>query len=356
MRGSVFAVSETSSEIAHLAGAFNLPRGEVPVIDGSPRWPWDEPVAHERLVHVAKLLGLGLTGDEFLMDSGSNDAWRIGDRVVRICWRGDIDRLVRESAIADVLPANVPHARVDDSGRDEALSWTVSPRVAGTSLADLWATTPGHQLRDLARQSAAMMRALHQWSAPGELTTTLRQAHQPREADALALVGALGAPTRHDHQDTMIEFLRSTPFMDGDLLDAASRRIQTAQAALAPLTEEDVFVHGDFTPGNILVDKGEITAVLDFEYARLAPATDESAMPWIWISQQPSNIRAERFLDWLLEDYPEPFQVPDLAVRREMAEFGFALRVCIVWPPDRPESDLTPAHPLHQLRRLATAP
>lgn len=95
----------------------------------------------------------------------------------------------------------------------------------------------------------------------------------------------------------MIEFLRSTPFMDGDLLDAASRRIQAAQAELAPLTEDDVFVHGDFTPGNILVDKGELTAVLDFEYARLGQARDELAMPWIWSGQQSNDIRAERFLD-----------------------------------------------------------
>jgi len=79
-------------------------------------------------------------------------------------------------------------------------------------------------------------------------------------------------------------------------------------------------------------------------------------MPWIWIGQQSPGIRARRFLDWLQEDYPEPLQVPDFAARREIAEFGFALRVCIIWPPDRPESQLTPTHPLHQLRRLATAP
>jgi hypothetical protein len=351
----VVRVSETAAQIARFAGAYSLPGGEAPVVDGLPRWPWDELVAHQRLVHVAKRAGIRLTGDEFLIDSGSNDAWRIADRVVRVCWRGDIGRLVRESALIGVLPATVPHASVDDSGRDDTLSWAVSPRVVGSSLADIWGTTSEDQLRELTRESAAIIAAMHRWSPPEDVATMLGQARQPPEADALAVVGALGAPTDRDHQATMVEFLRSSPFMDAGLLDAVSVRIQAAHAALAPLPEGQVLIHGDFTPGNILVDKGKVTAVLDFEYARVGPAVDDLALPWIWIGQQSAGLRAGRFLDWLREDYPEPFQVPGFAVRREIAEFGFALRVCIVWPPDRPESQLMPEHPLHQLRRLADA-
>ena len=345
---------ETAAEIARLAGAFNLPHGQVPIIDGTPHWPWDEPVAHQRLVHVAQLAGIRLTGDEVLMDSGSNDAWRIGDRVVRICWRGDIDRLLRESAIADALPATVPHPRVDDCGRDDELSWAVSPLVAGTSLSDLWRTAPEDQLRELTRQSAEILRALHAWAPPADLATMLRQARQLPEADALSLAGVLAAPTHPVHQETLVAFLRSTPFVDGDLLDAAAERIKAAQAVLTPSADQDVFIHGDFTPGNILVDADQITAVLDFEYARLGPATDDLALPWIWVDQQSTSRRAELFLDWLREDYPELFQPPDLATRRLIAEFGFALCGCIVWPPDQPEDQLTPSHPLHLLRRLTT--
>jgi aminoglycoside phosphotransferase len=168
----------------------------------------------------------------------------------------------------------------------------------------------------------------------------------------LSVAGALTAPTHLAHLQAMVAYLRSTPFVDGDLLDAADQRLRTAHAGLTPFVAEDGFIHGDFTPGNILVDKGEITAVLDFEYARLGPATDDLALPWIWIDQHSASSRAERFVDWLNEDYPELFQVPDLALRREIAEFGFALCCCITWPPDRPEDELTPGHPLHLLRRL----
>jgi aminoglycoside phosphotransferase (APT) family kinase protein len=348
-------VSATAAEIARLAGAFNLPHGRVPIIDGTPHWPWDEPVAHQRLVHVAQLAGIDLTGDEVWMDSGSNDAWRIGDRVVRICWRGDIDRLLREAALADVLPDSVPHAGVDDHGRDDELSWAVSPLVAGTSLSDLWATAPEHELRDLTRQSAAVLKVLHAWTPPADLLTMLREARQLPTADSLTLTGALASPTHPLQQQTLIAFLRGMPFVDSHLLDAAEERIQAAQAARMPTAEDDVFIHGDFTPGNILVDKGEITAVLDFEYARLGPAIDDLALPWIWTGQQSVTSRAGWLLDWLREDYPQLFQVPDLAVRRQIAEFGFALRCCIAWPPDRPEGQLDRTHPLHLLRRLASA-
>ena len=210
------------------------------------------------------------------------------------------------------------------------------------------------QLRELTRQSAEILKALHAWAPPADLATMLRQARQLPEADALSLAGVLAAPTHPVHQETLVAFLRSTPYVDGDLLDAAAERIKAAQSVLTPSADQDVFIHGDFTPGNILVDADQITAVLDFEYARLGPATDDLALPWIWVDQQSTSRRAELFLDWLREDYPEPFQAPDLATRRLIAEFGFALRCCIVWPPDQPENQLTPSHPLHLLRRLTT--
>lgn len=137
----------------------------------------------------------------------------------------------------------------------------------------------------------------------------LRQARQLPEADALSLAGALASPTHPVHQQTMVGFLRSTPFVDGDLLDAATMQIEAAHAARTHCVEQDVLVHGDFTPGNILVETGEITGVMDFEYAQLGPASNDLAMPWIWVDRQAADIRAGRFLDWLREEYAEPFQV-----------------------------------------------
>lgn len=98
----------TAAEIARYTGPYNLPEGEVPVIDGTPRWPWDEAVARRRLARVAAAAHLSLTGDEAFVESGSNDAWLLPDAVLRVCWRGDVDRLVRESELALALPDGIP--------------------------------------------------------------------------------------------------------------------------------------------------------------------------------------------------------------------------------------------------------
>jgi hypothetical protein len=38
-----------ADRIARFTGPYNLPGGVVPVVDGIPRWPWDEVLARPRL-------------------------------------------------------------------------------------------------------------------------------------------------------------------------------------------------------------------------------------------------------------------------------------------------------------------
>ena len=76
--------------------SLNLPDGVVPVVDGIPRWPWDEVVVRRRLSKVAKLAGLRLTGDEVFVESGSNDTWFVpGDMVLQVCYRGEVGECIR---------------------------------------------------------------------------------------------------------------------------------------------------------------------------------------------------------------------------------------------------------------------
>ena len=51
-----------------------------------------------------------------LAESWSNDTWLIGGSVLRVCWRGDRERLVREAMLLGSLPAAVPHAMVVAAG------------------------------------------------------------------------------------------------------------------------------------------------------------------------------------------------------------------------------------------------
>jgi hypothetical protein len=125
--------------IARFTGPYNLPGGVVPVVDGVPRWPWDELVARRRLGQVAKLAGLRLTGGEVFVESGSNDTWFLsGEAVLQVCYRGDVDRLVREAELLAVLPGGVPAPAVLDYGRDRLMSWLVVSRVRAATLWHAW--------------------------------------------------------------------------------------------------------------------------------------------------------------------------------------------------------------------------
>src|ERR1035441_8815909 len=58
--------------------------------------------------------------------SDSNDVWRIGAVVLRICWRGDRDRFAREAAVTAALPPGIPYPEIVDAGRNDELAWQVT--------------------------------------------------------------------------------------------------------------------------------------------------------------------------------------------------------------------------------------
>jgi hypothetical protein len=160
-----------ADRIARFTGPYNLPGGMVPVVDGIPRWPWDEVVARRRLGQVAKLAGLRLSGGEVFVESGSNDTWLVsGDTVLQVCYRGDVDRLVREAELLAVLPGSVPAPAVLDYGRDRLMSWILVKRVHAGSLWHAWPSEPGTVLRSYVWQLAQIMRSLHSWQPPAQVT------------------------------------------------------------------------------------------------------------------------------------------------------------------------------------------
>ena len=65
---------------------------------------------------------------------------------------------------------------------------------------------------------------------------------------------------------------------------------------------------------------------------------------------------ASAILGWLAEAHPDAFAAPDFAHRLWLVELAHTLRHLLLWPPDRPEAQLPPDHPLRRLRRAAGGP
>ena len=306
-----------------------------------------------RLGLLARTLPFPVRGAR-LVPSNNNDVWRLEAGYLRVAWRGDRGRLAREAELLGRLRGVVPVPEVLDCGGDDRLSWSLAAEAPGTPLDGLctWPAPAG--LRGLARDAAGLLRALHSWPVPADLAGML--ARRAADPDPLRRAGAELVLLPPSSALGLIPVARQLPFTDHGVLDAAAGRL----AELGYLADDggDVLLHGDFYLGNVLVRDGQVSALIDFEFARLGPP-DLELISVIRALDMETRLGVPRppLLAWLAEDYPELFTAPDLDRRLWRYAIAYTIRHVIFWPPDRAEADgLDPGHPLHTLRRLIDAP
>jgi hygromycin-B 7''-O-kinase len=185
---------------------------------------------------------------------------------------------------------------------------------AGTTYEELCARRAAGSLRDLAREVAALLRDLHSWPVPADVAEMLRRPGE--DPDPLRRAGAVLALPPMAALG-LIPLAGQLPFVDRGVLSAAAERLTELASLITPGGE--VLLHGDFYLGNVLVHDSHVSALIDFEFARLGP--------------------------------------PDLDKRLWLYALAYTIRHIIFWPPDRPEAaGLDVSHPLHTLRRLMDAP
>ena len=312
-----------------------------------------------RLRRVLRAIGRG-GADAVLLPSDSNDAWRVGDVVVRICWRGDRARFEREALVADALPASIPAARVLDVGWDAEVAWLVSAAVDGIQLNEAW---PALDLADQRRsviQTGEALAALNGHAFPAAVRTVLAERQPPDSLDAIMGADLNSLPVGRTRR--LLEPASRLPGVDADLIDAVAERL-TELEPVDPLSDTalaahggGVVVHGDAHPLNVLWNDG-VVALLDLEWVRLGvPELEIEPFLHRGAVTRASMDETRRGLAWLAAAHPDAFAAPDLIRRLWLIEFGHAVRQLIAWPPDGPENELPGDHPLLRLRRIVTGP
>jgi aminoglycoside phosphotransferase (APT) family kinase protein len=285
------------------------------VIAVSPLEPWDAAAAAYRLEILARMLPFPRDGAR-LVPSNNNDVWRLEHGYLRVAWRGDRSRLAREAGLLGRLQGFLPVPEILDCGGDDRLSWSLAAGMPGAAYEHLCVQPAPPRLRDLAREVAALLRALHSWSVPGDLADLLRQPGEDPDPKRLAELGDL----------------------------------TTADGA--------VLLHGDFYLGNVLIHGDHVSALIDLEFARMGPR-DLELISVVRALDAETRLGIQRppLLAWLAEDYPELFGAADLHRRLWLYALAYTIRQIIFWPPDRAEpDDLEVTHPLRTLRRLIDAP
>jgi len=280
-----------------------------------------------------------------LAESWSNDTWLTGGSVLRVCWRGDRKRLLREAMLLESLPASVPHATVLTAGCTQGLTWMVARRVPGERLDLVWPRLSAQERHDAVIARAGALKALHGWDPPFEVSGELRQAGLAPPAVPDDIVGAGIVPLPIARLYPLLRWLEDQPGMESDLASRVRGRVEDLRPLVSEAEFEDgVVVHGDAHPANVLWHQGRLAALLDLEWARLGPADLEFATiladdPGTQPRELSSAAPASEIpvLGSLRAGYPELFEREHLTERAWLYDICFRVRqlyLCKALDPD----------------------
>jgi hygromycin-B 7''-O-kinase len=293
-------------------------------------------LAKVRALHV--LSAARITAAELEpVSSVTNEVWLTEKHVVRIN-RKSTGRLRREALLAPQLPPATGYPGILAAGNGPQMDWLVVHRRPGSTLAR----------RRCVHQLAQRLRAVHTTSTPPELADIVAP-----QLVAAGVAHPLGPVER------AIDAARTLAGVPATLLDALASRVRTLGPALGGF-EATTLIHGDLTFENVLVDAGDITAIIDFEWCRGAPADVDldiilrmCAYPALHVPDDCSaDARAEDFLavpEWLYEAYPELFSHPALPERLELYSLAFDLHELLRFPPSGSTAQLPPLHAMNRL-------
>jgi Ser/Thr protein kinase RdoA (MazF antagonist) len=163
------------------------------------------------------------------------------------------------------------------------------------------------------------------------------------------LVRALGRAAELDH-------------VDRTLIADAVDLVESTCDALDPFDAQTI-VHGDLTFENILWDGDEVTALLDFEYARPGPPDLDldvllrfCALPHLHVAADYEAVtKAEDYQEvpwWFAEDYPELFSHPRQFDRVRLYSIAWDVNELLAFPPQEALARLHRHHPYQRLAQV----
>jgi aminoglycoside phosphotransferase (APT) family kinase protein len=290
---------------------------------------------------------IGVTGPLVPIESVTNEVWAAGDVVVRLNRRLH-SRLRREAELADLLPDSVPYPRILAVAEGRGADWVALERVPGTPLVRCWRMLSRDERRRAVREVAEVLRALHTTEVPPELegADDPPQLLQPGPRATDPLLDAIDEAT-------------TLEYVDRGVLEEIRGFVRSHRSVLDPF-ESTRLIHGDLHFQNVLWDGHDVTALLDLEFARTAPADLDldvflrfCSYPSLFVPEgREDEARREDYDEvpgWLREEYPELFEHPHLADRLRIYAIAFDLKALLAGPPRGPLNSLMLSHPYRRL-------
>lgn len=306
-------------------------------------------LARARAMRALSEAGIEATGLH-RADSVTNDVWLTNQYVVRVN-RDASMRLYREAVLSQVLPLEVGYPPVVQHGGEVGSDWLLLERLPGVSLSRAWPQMSHVQRRHAVRQLTERLRSVHTTACPRlDGLSDVPQLLDPAPTGAQAVIKLLEG----------LERASTLTHVDAGVTGDAIDMVNTLASALDPFDAVTV-VHGDLTFENVLWDGANVTAVLDFEFARPGPPDLDLDVLLRFISLPHLHVpadyeaatRVEDYADvpwWMAEDYPDLFAHPRQFDRSRIYSIAWDVRELLAFPPNEP---LHTVHRHHPYRRLA---
>lgn len=282
-------------------------------------------------------------------DSVTNEVWLTYDLVVRLN-RDASMRLHREAVLSQVLPDEVGYPQVIQHGGEVGSDWLVAQRLPGVPLSRAWPTLTPMARRDAVHQIADRLKAVHRTPCPRlDGLHDVPQLLDPAPSGNQAVQRLLNAIARASQ----------LPAVDPSFMADLTRQVSDLAPALDPF-DATTIVHGDLTFENILWDGAEVTALLDFEYARPGPPDLDldvflrfCALPHLHVAPDYEHLtKADDYAEvpwWLAEEYPELFSHPRQLDRVRLYSIAWDVKELLAFPPSEPLNRLHKHHPYQRL-------
>jgi hygromycin-B 7''-O-kinase len=255
-------------------------------------------------------------------------------------------------AIGALLPPALNYPEAVAYGGEPGGDWLVLRRPRGRVLSQAWPHLAASQ-RNLAVQHIAyLLQTVHSLPAPTEL---------PEIDDPPLLVSVdLESPTARLVE--AISRLAPLPNIDHGLMDETLALVRDLTLSLEPFRAATM-VHGDVHFENLMWDGNRVHALLDWKWARPAPADVDldvllryCAHPYAFVADaHRHHATADQYSEvpWqFAEAYPALFAHPRQFDRMRVYSIAYDIRELLLYPPPVSADRLPDHHAYHRLEAV----
>jgi aminoglycoside phosphotransferase (APT) family kinase protein len=252
-------------------------------------------------------------------------------------------RLQQETALLQSLEEQICVPKVFALGQYEDCTYQIQVFINGQKLYWVWKDLSAEQKDRIMEELAGYLKVLHQRTCPGFGSLMGEKTHPSwRDFCAYCL------------ECTLDELKRYRVKLDPAVVELVRERFERDQEWLCEGTP--CLIHRDLWLGNILVEGGRITAILDFEFSMYAPADYELLLveefclyPNDFAEGGKDIFSVADFADvlgYLNKHYPGMFSFQNLRKRLDLYHLIYALSSYLEWGKTQPK-DFVDVYPLH---------